>query len=81
MVAILGIVVLIIITGAIFSVFRNKNVSTPSVSPTPEVTSQTQSPEADETEAKLKILRDSVFSLDVYQKKLAPPVFDFKISF
>lgn len=79
-VVLLGIILLIVV-GTIFSVFRNKTVSLPVASTTPQSTPETEAPEVDETETKLKALKDRVFGLEVYQRRLSPPVFDFKISF
>ena len=49
-------------------------------SDTPEIP-EAKAPEVSETEAKLKALKERVFGLDIYQKRLSPPSFDFKISF
>lgn len=76
-----GLVVLIAAMGTIASFIKRQKVTLPIVSPTPVITPEAVVPEITETEARLKTLKEDVFSLDVYQKRLSPPVFDFKISF
>lgn len=78
---IFGVLFFMLLVGIILSNFRNKADTVIQPSPTPQATSAAKTLETSDVALKLKTLKEKVFSLDVYQKHLSPPLFDFKISF
>ena len=77
----LGLIFIILIAGVIFS-FLNKRVG-PKIltSPAPHATQTFKNPEANESAEKLKSLKEKIFNLDIYQKRLSPPNINFDITF
>lgn len=78
---IFGVLFFILLVGIVLSAFKNKGTPTIQSSPTPEATPETKALQVSEAGLKLKTLKERVFGLDVYQRHLSPPSFDFKISF
>jgi len=81
MIIILGALLLVTIAGLIFSAAKNRGQIKIAVSPTPQATLQALEKNEDENITKLKLLKEKIFNLDIYQKRLSPPSLNFDISF
>lgn len=80
-VILLGAMFIIIIVGFFFSVFKNRGGPEVAVSPTPQPTQIFENPEANKNIEKLKNLKEKMFNIDIYQKRLSPPTINFKVDF
>ena len=80
-VAIFGVLILVIVAGLIFSASKNGGEIKLFSPPTPEATIVPGKESEDENITKLKGLKEKIFNLDIYQKRLSPPSVNFTISF
>lgn len=82
LISFLVMIILIIITGSIYSLIKSSNKKIVIVSPTPVATAEVMlSEESKKSESKLKELKNKILNLDIEQKHLTPPNIDFDISF
>lgn len=81
MIIVLGILLLVTVAGLIFSAAKNRGQIKTAVSPTPQATLQASEKNEDENITKLKLLKEKILNLDIYQKRLSPPSVNFNISF
>lgn len=75
------ILVFITIVGLIFSITNGQVKKPVTVAPTPQTASISKIKSTDETEQALKALKERIFDLDIYQKRLTPPSVKFDIAF
>lgn len=77
----LGVLLVVVIAALVYSAFANRNKGGLEAYPTPEASPVSTSTEVNENEVKLNALREKIIKLDIFQKRLAPPIINFKISF
>lgn len=71
---------LLVVLLAVSAIKNQQRVRSSLVFPSP-TGAPTATPEANTTEEKLKILKDNIFKLDVYQGRLSPPTVKFDSAF
>ena len=78
---VLGILLVVLIAALGYLAFRNQGQSSLGPYPTPETSPISDTTEVNENEVKLGALKEEIIKLDIFQKRLAPPIINFKISF